>query len=80
MYDEDAQDRKGVLNILPWRDNEDDALGDALDIATEARLVCVCEGDVRQGALCDGEHVLCAVEEAADFAGHLRHGPVHTVQ
>ena len=56
---------------LPRRDDENNAKWDALDVSPEARLVGIGEGDVRERALCDREHVVGTVKEPADFAWNL---------
>ena len=56
---------------LPWSHDEDDTERVASDITTESRLIGVSQGNVFEGLLCDGKHVVCAIQGAAHFAGHL---------
>lgn len=58
-------------DALPGRNDEHDTLRDTLNIPLEAGLVGVGERDVRERALGDRQHVVGAVEEAADFACDL---------
>lgn len=41
-----ARTRERFRYTLPWRNDEDDTHGDALDVSPEAGLVGVGEGDV----------------------------------
>ena len=67
-------------NVLPWRDDEDDAHGGAPDETAEARFVCVFESDIGERLLGDGQHVMGAVKSAANLARDLRYGPMSRFQ
>ena len=56
---------------LPWGDDQNDTQRVALDVAAESRFIGVRQGDVFEGLLGDGEHVVCAVQSTADFTGNL---------
>ena len=58
-------------DVLPGRDDENDAHGGALDETTETGLVCVFEGHIGEGLLGDVEHVVGAVESAANLTRDL---------
>ena len=62
-------------DVLPGRDDEDNAHGGALDEATETGLVCVFEGHIGESLLGDVEHVVGAVESTANLAWDLGGGP-----
>ena len=53
---------------LPWSDYEYHPERRPLDVPFESGEILVHNGNIRERVLCDGEHVLCAVEEAADLA------------
>ena len=67
------------MDVLPWRDHENDTKRRALDEATETRLVGVFESDVRKGLLRDIEHVLCAFKCSPDFPWALRNGAIDAI-
>lgn len=59
-------------DLLPWSDYEYHTKRRPLDVPFESGEILVHNGNIRERVLCNGEHVLCAIQESIHLAQGLR--------